>query len=274
MKSEAYIDENLWWNGKDYRKSSSAQYDLALSVLRQKKFIGTESVLDLGCGSGQVTAFIAGQLVPQGSVTGLDVSQSMIEEARSAYCDKVKNLSFHVGDAANFQLYQKFDTVVSFSALHWIPDQFSVWKAIKNHLKVGGSTLISLNPLPRDKDLVQAIHHVTSSLKWKSHFVGFKEKPTMPEMTIDEYRDIVLASGLNSETDDCQQCTRYLMYESRLELEKSLKAWLPHVGQVPLDSQNRFINELTNEFIIATSQHGPIYKLEYRHFLVKATRTI
>ena len=45
---------------------------------------GDEAVLDIGCGDGAVSAFIAG-LVPRGSVTGIDTSPDMIARATKRF---------------------------------------------------------------------------------------------------------------------------------------------------------------------------------------------
>lgn len=69
------------WDPSDYEKNSSAQERAAESVLSGLKLRGDESILDIGCGDGKVTAKIAA-LVPQGKVTGIDSSPEMIDFAR------------------------------------------------------------------------------------------------------------------------------------------------------------------------------------------------
>lgn len=59
----------------------------------------TDSILDVGCGSGSITLGFA-QLVPQGHVIGIDVTEKELALARgAATAQGVKNVEFRFGDA-------------------------------------------------------------------------------------------------------------------------------------------------------------------------------
>src|ERR1700722_5291535 len=54
-------------------------------------------VLDVGCGPGSITCDMA-ELVPNGHVTGVDLSPAVLEEARAAATTrKVENITFTAG---------------------------------------------------------------------------------------------------------------------------------------------------------------------------------
>src|SRR5262245_26866145 len=53
-----------------------------LRALDGAKFAPGESVLDVGCGTGQTTVEIARRVAPNGRVVGLDISRPMLEGAR------------------------------------------------------------------------------------------------------------------------------------------------------------------------------------------------
>jgi trans-aconitate methyltransferase len=61
------------WDGEKYHQYSGQQYDTALRVLSYAQFNGNESVLDLGCGSGKVTADLGTYYFTKGSATGIDI---------------------------------------------------------------------------------------------------------------------------------------------------------------------------------------------------------
>lgn len=87
------------WNPEDYERHSQSQQKWAGELIEKLDLSGTESVLDLGCGDGKVTAEIA-KLVSQGSVIGVDSSSSMIELAEKRHpSSQYPNLSFKVMDA-------------------------------------------------------------------------------------------------------------------------------------------------------------------------------
>ncbi|MDS0259901.1 methyltransferase domain-containing protein [Haloarcula sp. S1CR25-12] len=73
-----------------------------------------ERILDLGCGTGTLTAEIAGS---GADVVGIDAAEPMVAQAREAYPD----LTFAVADAREYTPEGTFDAVFSNAALHWIP---------------------------------------------------------------------------------------------------------------------------------------------------------
>jgi ubiquinone/menaquinone biosynthesis C-methylase UbiE len=105
-------------------------------------------VLDVGCGTGAITRGIAEILGVKGSVLGVDVSEIMLEKARTANVD-ILNLEFLSADIYNLRLENQFDLVVCARVLQWLAqprDAISqMWHAIKpggklvlldyNHLK-------------------------------------------------------------------------------------------------------------------------------------------
>ena len=75
-----------------------------------------ERILDLGCGTGHLTAKIA---AAGASVVGIDSSPGMIGQARQNY----PNLTFRLASAEAFRDPEPFDAVFSNAALHWITNQ-------------------------------------------------------------------------------------------------------------------------------------------------------
>src|SRR2546423_478698 len=71
-----------------------------------------ERILDLGCGTGHLTAKIAES---GATVVGLDHSAEMLNQARAAY----PGLEFVRGDARDFAFSEPFDAVFSNAVLHW-----------------------------------------------------------------------------------------------------------------------------------------------------------
>lgn len=90
-----------------------------------------EHILDLGCGTGQLTEKIARNGT---EVMGIDSSQNMIEKARQNYPD----LQFNVADARSFQIDRTFDAVFSNATLHWVPEADAVIDRVYQALKSGG----------------------------------------------------------------------------------------------------------------------------------------
>src|SRR5438876_81350 len=65
------------WDAAEYARRSSLQEAMAEEALAVLHVVGSERVLDVGCGDGKITAQIAARL-RRGTVTGVDSSQDMI----------------------------------------------------------------------------------------------------------------------------------------------------------------------------------------------------
>ena len=72
-------------------------------------------ILDLGCGSGALSARMAA-LAPRGQVVGIDIDGGTIAQAAAQHA--LPNLHFRVGDAASVQ--EPADAVISCSLLHHV----------------------------------------------------------------------------------------------------------------------------------------------------------
>lgn len=98
-----------------------------------------ERILDLGCGTGQLTAKIAMRLrgheaIADDKIQGIDNSPAMIEKARQNY----PYLQFTIADARNFDLDEPCDAVFSNAALHWVKQPDRAIACIYQALKPGG----------------------------------------------------------------------------------------------------------------------------------------
>jgi len=69
------------FDGAKYQRSSRHQKGWGSGLIDSIAFRGDESILDLGCGDGALTAQLA-TLVPGGHVLGIDASAGMLETAR------------------------------------------------------------------------------------------------------------------------------------------------------------------------------------------------
>ncbi|MCC6644111.1 MAG: methyltransferase domain-containing protein [Polyangiaceae bacterium] len=130
-------DARVGWSGAAYEAVSAPQHAWGKRVLERLSLDGPARVLDLGCGSGRVTRELLTRF-PSASVTGVDVSPSMVEAARAALLPEFDaRLSLRVGDALSLGL-RDLDAIVSTATFHWITDHASLFGELIRALRPGG----------------------------------------------------------------------------------------------------------------------------------------
>lgn len=119
------------WNSTLYNTDHAFVYKYGEDVLALLNAQPNERILDLGCGSGQLTSKIS-EVAKE--VIGIDKSPEMIADAKTRF----SNIEFQVADAASFSFKKPFDAVFSNATLHWVTDYKQAAKAIYNNLKPNG----------------------------------------------------------------------------------------------------------------------------------------
>lgn len=119
------------WNAELYDARHAFVWQQAGAVLELLAPRAGERILDVGCGTGDLTAQIAST---GAEVVGIDQSPTMIEQARQ----KHPGLHFAVLDARHFSFAERFDAVFSNAALHWVREADAVIAGVQQVLKPGG----------------------------------------------------------------------------------------------------------------------------------------
>jgi ubiquinone/menaquinone biosynthesis C-methylase UbiE len=104
-------------------------------------------VLDLGCGTGQLTRRLAKRF-PKSDVIGLDYSSGMLQQVGQTTQALVR------GDAQSLPFGPStFDMVTCVESFHWYPDQEQVVELLAEVLRPGGQVLLaSISMLTRVGD--------------------------------------------------------------------------------------------------------------------------
>ena len=182
------------WNAPGYERIAGLQQAMAAEVLLMLDLKGKERVLDLGCGEGKVTAQIAARL-PQGSVIGVDASAEMIAFATRNFGARVRsNLRFETADIRQLAFSDEFDLVVSFNALHWIPEQDEALHSIHAAMKPEGRAQLRLVPDGERKSLETVIEETRQSARWAGYFRQFRD-PYL-HLTPERYATLAERNGL------------------------------------------------------------------------------
>lgn len=155
--STANRDQAAAWNGPEgahwarVSERRVAHADLTQPVLNGAAIQPADRILDVGCGIGDMT-LDAARLAPRGSATGIDLSEVMIERARTAAeSAAVPNATFIVGDAQVHGFAAgSFDVVVSHFGAMFFDDPLAGFVNLANALRPGGR-LVLVCPQPMDR---------------------------------------------------------------------------------------------------------------------------
>lgn len=100
------------------------------------------TILDVGCGPGTITADLA-ELVPQGSATGVDSTESVLDTARAHAASRPRgcppNLKFRLGDANELPYPNaSFDVVFCHQVLQHVRDPVGILREMRRVVRPGG----------------------------------------------------------------------------------------------------------------------------------------
>jgi len=145
MKSnQKYVKEK--WN-EVYRKESQPllPHEDLTKIVRTFKMHGVRKILDLGCGSGRHTVYLASQGF---EVWGIDISEEAIKKARSHLENMKLNAHLTVGSIYKPLPYENsfFDALICTRALHHakIRDIRKAIKEIERVLKSRGLVFVTV----------------------------------------------------------------------------------------------------------------------------------
>jgi trans-aconitate 2-methyltransferase len=124
----------LDWDADTYARVGTGIIALGHEVLERVELRGDETVLDAGCGSGEVTAGLA-DLVPRGRVFAVDASPRMVELARRRLGTRA---TVWVGDLLELEVPEPVDLIFSAATFHWVPDHERLFRRLHAALKPGG----------------------------------------------------------------------------------------------------------------------------------------
>ena len=137
------------WTHPAYNASASFVPRLTTEILQWLNPQPTDTILDLGCGDGVLTAKIANMC---SSIDGFDASANLLESAKNSY-GTVPNVTWRMVDCRYLETSKElkngeYDKVFSNAALHWIlrdpSTRMSVLRGAYKALRPGGEFVFEM----------------------------------------------------------------------------------------------------------------------------------
>lgn len=196
------------WNPAHYDRAGAFVPKLAADLVELLSPKPRERVLDLGCGSGELTAALAAT----GALPlGVDASREMIAQARA----KHPSLSFAVADGQELGYEGEFDAVFSNAALHWMPRADAVAQGVHRALCSGGRFVAELGGAGN----VQSVRDALSAELGERGLEGYRA-PAWYFPTLAQYARVLDEAGL------FVRSALWFERPTRLVGERGLETWL------------------------------------------------
>ena len=133
------------WDATAYHRLSDPQFAWGMRVLDRLALRGDERALDVGCGSGRLTAELQARL-PRGSLVATDLSDNMVRAARETLAGRAgarrRRADGHapvaVADATALPFAGAFDLIFSTATFHWVTDHPRLFRSLFAALAPGG----------------------------------------------------------------------------------------------------------------------------------------
>lgn len=217
------------WNANQYQKDAQFVSEFGRSVIDLLAPKANETILDLGCGTGE----LAEQIMQAGTnVYGVDASPSMIDAI------KARGLKAEVmsGDALTFDA--EFDAVFSNAALHWITDYHHVLQGVNRALKPNGRFVGEFGGAGNIHALTTAMQAVIEAHPEMGTFHNPWYFPTA-----EEYKTQLEKHGFKVHFIEC--------FSRPTPLESGVEAWLTIFANHVISGMP---SELEKTFLNATAQ--------------------
>ena len=128
----------MTWNPDTYHKFQAERAAPFTDLLGLVKVRSRLRVVDLGCGTGELTARLA-EYLPDSFVIGIDNSPQMLERAQQY---ERPNLRFEL--ASIEELDDEWDLIFSHAAIHWVEDHETLIPRLLSHLRPGGQLAVQI----------------------------------------------------------------------------------------------------------------------------------
>jgi trans-aconitate 2-methyltransferase len=174
------------WNPDLYHKFQSERqapfYDL-LSLVTIRENL---RVVDLGCGTGELTAQLA-EALPGSEVLGVDNSPQMLERAQ-AYARP--GLRFELAGIEDVS--GEWDLIFSNAAIHWVDDHATLIPRLMGMLRPRGQIAVQV-PSNHGHPALSIVRELAAEEPFRTALGGFVRHS--PVLSINEYAELLYAHG-------------------------------------------------------------------------------
>jgi trans-aconitate 2-methyltransferase len=174
------------WNPTTYEKfktQRAAPFEDLLALIERRPGM---RVIDLGCGTGELTRQLADAL-PDSDVIGIDSSQEMLARTREF---ARPGLRFEIGNLE--EVSECYDLVFSHAAIQWVDDHETLIPRLLAMVTPGGQLAVQL-PSNHGHYTHLLIREIAGEEPFRTALGGWS-RPS-PVLTVDQYAELLYKHG-------------------------------------------------------------------------------
>ena len=198
---------------------------------------GFGRAVDLGCGSGELTAAVTERLGIE-EMVGIDSSDAMLAEARAQLGASDSRLRFAKGDIAKWTGRNDHELVIANASLQWLPDHPAVLARWWAGVETGGQLAVQI-PANADHVAHRVAAHVAATEPFLTAFNSLPPPDPVAQNVLAPEQYAILLDHLGAK----EQHVRLQVYPHQLQSTASVVEWTKGT------TLTRFTRLLPNELI-------------------------
>ena len=203
------------WNPEQYQRFQAERSAPFFDLLNLLAPSPGGSMIDLGCGTGELTTKLH-QRLSAASTVGLDSSSAMLQRAADVDTDGV---TFRHGDLESFFEPKTYDVISSNAALQWVGDHPVVLARWTASLRPGGQLAVQV---PANAD--HPSHYLSAQLAASDEFADLFDDAPPPDPVLSVMEPAMYAELLNRLGFEHQH-VRLQVYPHELESSAAVVEW-------------------------------------------------
>ncbi|KQM57359.1 methyltransferase domain-containing protein [Chryseobacterium sp. Leaf201] len=237
------------WNPELYdqfkKERSAPFFDLLKLVIPRDNL----NVIDLGCGTGELTSELLNYL-PGSEITGIDSSSEMLEKAKPFETDRLKFYQRSIEE--QLESDETFDLVISNAAIQWCGHHEKLFPEIISKINKGGQLAVQI-PSNHEFIVHQLLKKVAETEPYKTAYGSWERKYSV--LKTEDYARIMYDQQ-GSEITVFEKVYPLVMEDAEAVFTwASGTAMIPYTERLPADLQEGFKED---------------YKKELKHIFTKS----
>jgi trans-aconitate 2-methyltransferase len=253
------------WNADRYHEISTPQQTWGRRVLDRVQLKGTERALDLGCGTGRLTALLAERL-PRGDVVGLDRSRSMLTTAGAWLKTHAPRVRLVMADGAALPFVEIFEQVFSAATFHWIHDHAALFRSIAIALRPGGRLHAQCGGSGNLARLYDRADRLMREPGSRADLNGWSDPVYFAN--VEHTRQRLEAAGLDVEDVGLEEAPTCLDGARQYKEFIATVCLRHHLNRLPAENRGAFLDEL----VTAALGDTPRFTLDYWRLNISARK--